>query len=222
VAIDEAGRDVGNGFTVQYEMLAELDPTMHYLSRAAWDKTVTARSAHDDLFTTITGGQIIADRLWLGFGHIESATELTAQSGSDFAVPSSNMLMKHYLAEPAPEWWEKLTEHYTQAMVELYRARGPADPRSQPLLYYYAKRSEYVLEYLGCVKAIRAAAIAKQNGDIDGTVEQLETAIESLYNAIDTLGDVAQDPSDRGLIAALNANAYRPLVAEYERLAEEE
>lgn len=221
-AIDESGRDVGDGFSVRYEMLAELDPTMHYLSRAAWDKTVTARSAHDDLFTTITGGQVISDRLWLGFGHIESATELTAQSDGEFAVSSSNMLLKHYRGEPAPEWWEKLTEHYTQAMVELYRARGPAAPRAQPLLYYYAKRSEYVLEYLGCVKAIRAAAIAKQEGDIDGAVEQLEAAIESLYNAIDTLGDVAQDPSDRGLIAALNANAYRPLLTEYEKLLEGE
>jgi hypothetical protein len=221
-AIDETGRDAGDGFSVRYEMLAELDPTMHYLSRAAWDKTVAARSAHDDLFTTITGGQVIADRLWLGFGHIESATELTAKNGSDFATLSSNMIMKHYRGEPAPEWWEKLTEHYTQAMVELYRARGAADPRAQPLLYYYAKRSEYVLEYLGCIKAIRAAAIAKQEGDIDGAVEQLEAAIESLYNAIDTLGDVAQDPSDRGLIAALNAYAYRPLLAEYERLMDEE
>ncbi|MBI2480712.1 MAG: hypothetical protein HYV60_19415, partial [Planctomycetia bacterium] len=118
--------------------------------------------------------------------------------------------------------WENLTEHYTQAMVELYRARGPADPRAQPLLYYYAKRSEYVLEYLACVKAIRAAAIAKQEGDSDGAVEQLEAAVESLYNAIDTLGDVAQDPSDRGLIAVLNADAYRPLLAEYERMLESE
>jgi hypothetical protein len=218
--IDEARGDAGVGFSVRYEMLAELDPTMHYLSRAAWDEGATARSAHDDLFKTITGGEVIADRLWLGFGHIEAATELTAQSDNDFAVPSPNLLMKHYLGEPAPEWWEKLTEHYTQAMVELYRARGPADPRAQPLLYYYAKRSEYVLEYLACVKAVRAAAIAKQGGDDDGAVEQLEAAIESLYNAIDTLGDVAQDPSDRGLIAALNAYAYRPLLAEYERLTE--
>lgn len=218
--IDDARAHQGNGFSVRYEMLAELDPTMFYLSRAAWDKDVTARSAHDDLFITITGGQSISDRLWLGFGHIEAATALTVQRDNDFAVPSPNMLMKHYRGEPAPEWWETLNEHYTQAMVELYRARGPAAPRAQPLLYYYAKRSEYVLEYLACVKAVRAAGIAKQNGDNDGAVEQLEAAIESLYNAIDTLGDVAQVPSDRGLIAALNAYAYRPLLDEYERLME--
>lgn len=219
-AIDAARSREGIGFCAQYTMLAELDPTIHYLSRAAWDKDVTARSAHDDLFTTITGGQAVADRLWLGFGHIESATELTAEEDAEFAVPSSNLLMKHYRGEPAPEWWEELNEHYTQAMIELYRSHGAADARARPILFYYAKRSEYVLEYLGCVKAVRAAAIAKQDGDFAAATEQLEAAIESLYNAIDTLGDIAQDPSDRGLIAALNAYAYRPLLAEYERLLE--
>ncbi|MBC8354026.1 MAG: hypothetical protein H8E66_18685 [Planctomycetes bacterium] len=218
VLVDQI-RELGwDGFSTRYWMLTELDPTVHYLSRAAWDPTVTARNSHDDLFVTITGEQSIADRLWLGFGEIEAATELTDKNNIGFAFPVEGMLMKHYQGQPAPEWWEKLNEHYTQAMIEFYRSHGPADPRSQAFLFYYAKRSEYVLEYLGCVTAVRAAAIAKQDGDIDGAIEQLETAIESLYNAIDTLGDVAQDPSDRGLIATLNAYAYRPLVAEYERM----
>lgn len=212
----------GDSFSARYAMLAEADPTLHYLSRVAWDKRVSARSAHDDLFTAISGAQSISDRLWLGFGHIESATELTADNDRDFAGLAPDMMMKHFRAEPAPAWWEPLTEHYTQAMIELYRSRGPAHPRAQPFLFYYAKRSEYVLEYLASVKAVRAAAIAKQEGDTEAAIEQLETAIESLYNAIDTLGDVAQDPSDRGLIAALNAYAYRPLMAEYERILESE
>lgn len=203
-------------------MLAELDPTMHYLSRAAWDQTLTARSSHDDLFTTITGSQAIADRLWLGFGHIESAATLAGKNDIEFARPAAGMLMKHSRAEPAPEWWQELTDHYTQSMIELYRSHGAAAARARPVLFYYAKRSEYVLDYLACVKAVRAAAIARQDGDADGAIEQLEAAIESLYNAIDTLSDVVQDPSDRGLIAALNAYAYRPLLAEYERLLESE
>jgi hypothetical protein len=47
-------------------------------------------------------------------------------------------------------------------------------------------------------------------------------ALESTYNCINTLADVARNQSDRGLIAVLNADAYRPLVAELERLLEEE
>ena len=55
-------------------------------------------------------------------------------------------------------------------------------------------------------------------GDLtDGEVPTLITA----NNAIDTLSDVARDQSDRGLIAVLINFAYRPLVAEYEKLTDD-
>ena len=210
-----------DGFSTRYWMLTEQDSAVYYLARAAWDAAVTPRSAHDDLFATITEKQSIADRLWLGFEHIEKATNLVDENQLGFSFPVPGMLLKHYRDEPAPEWWDKVIEHYTQAMIEFYRSNGPAAAKSHQRLFYYAKRSEYVLDYWNCVKAVRAAAIAKGKGDMDGAIEQLETAIEALYNAIDTLGDVAEDQSDRGLIAVLNAYAYRPLLAEYEKLLDE-
>lgn len=210
-----------DGFSTRYWMLAELDPTVYYLSRAAWDPKVTPRSAHDDLFTTITHKQSASDRLWIGFGHIEAATELTDKENLGFAFPVPNMLMKYYAPGPIPEWWEKQNEHYTEAMIELYRSRDGARPYAQGFLFYYAKRSEYVLDYLTTVKALREAANAKAKGDKEEAVAQLETALEAIYNAIDTLGDVVQDQSDRGLIAVLNAYGYRPILAEYEKLVDE-
>jgi hypothetical protein len=107
-------------------------------------------------------------------------------------------------------------------MIELYRANGAIDGDAKPILFYYAKRGEYVLEYLAAVKAVREAALAKKAGDTEMAIEQLEVALEQMYNCINTLSDVARDQSDRGLIAVLNAYAYRPLLAEYERLADSE
>ncbi len=210
------------GFSTRYWMLAELDPAVHYLSLASWDEQTTARSAHDDLFTIITGKQSISDRLWRGFGQIEQATELIDQNNLGFGFPVPGMLMKHYQPTPAPKWLDELNEHYTQAMIEFYRSHGAAHPRSQRLLFYWAKRSEYVLEYLAAVKEVREAAIARQQGDADQTLEHFETAIEQLYNALDTLSDIAHDQSDRGLIAVLNAYAYRPLLAELEKVEAEQ
>ena len=43
-----------------------------------------------------------------------------------------------------------------------------------------------------------------------------------MYNAIDTLSDVVNDHSDRGLIAVLNAYGYRPILAEYEKVLDQE
>ena len=121
-------------------------------------------------------------------------------------------------AEPLPDWWKEMTDHYTQSMIELYRSHGAARPASQKILFYYAKRGEYVLDYLGCIQALRESAIARKKGDNEKAVEEMEKAVESMYNCMDTLSDVIRDPSDRGLIAVLNAHAYRPLVAEYEKL----
>lgn len=210
-----------DGFSTRYWMLAELDPTVYYLSRAAWDPKVTPRSAHDDFFTTITKKQSSSDRLWLSFGHIEAATDLTDKNNLGYAFPVPNMLMKHYTPGPIPDWWEKQNELYTEAMIELYRARDGARPYAQDFLFYYAKRSEYVLDYLATVKSLKEAANAKKAGDTEKQIEHLEAALEAMYNAIYTLSDVVNDHSDRGLIAVLNAYGYRPILAEYEKVADE-
>jgi len=210
------------GFSTRYWLPAELDATVHYLSRAAFDPSVTVRSAHDDLFVAITGKQSAADRLWLCFGHIEAATELIDENDLGFAFPVKGMLMRHYRSDPAPEWWAAAIEHYTQAMIELYRSHDAVEPRARPLLYYYAKRSEYVLDYFNSVKSLRESAIAGKQGQGEQAIEHIEQAVESMYNAIDTLGDIARDQSDRGLIAVLNAYGYRPLLAEYERMLDAE
>ena len=210
-----------DGFSTRFSMLAELDPMVHYLSRASFDADVTPRSAHDDLFGTLCGKQAPADRLWLTFQHIEEATALIDKNDIEFGSPVEGMMMKHYQPAPEPEWWARATELYTQAMIELYRANDAAHPSARPLIFYYAKRGEYVLEYLGAVQAVRRAALAKEKGDQEETISQLEAAVESLYNAIDTLSDVVRDQSDRGLIAVLANHAYRPLVAEYERMLDE-
>ena len=131
------------------------------------------------------------------------------------------MLLKHATPEPIPQWWQAATDEYSTDVVELYRTYDALTGRSRPLFYYYAKRSEFMLSYMGAVKAIREAALAKKTGDIEKQIEHLETAIESMYDGLDTLGDIARNPSDRGMIAVLNAYAYQPLLAEYEKVLDE-
>ena len=209
-----------DGFSTRYWIPGELDPVVYFLARASWDPELTPRQAHDDLWVTMTGSPAATERLWLAWKHLEDATELIDANNIGFAFPVSGMMMKHYRDQPVPKWWKEATELYTQRMIELYRALGAVDPRAQDLVFYYAKRGEYVLEYLGAVQAVREAALAKAAGESDMAVEHLETALESTYNCISTLADVARDQSDRGLVAVLNAYAYRPLLAELERAAQ--
>ena len=210
-----------DGFSTRYWMLAELDPTLHYLSRASFDAEVTPRSAHDDLFITITGNSSTSDRLWRAFEYMETATDMIDKQGLGFSFPVEGMLMKHYHPQAAPAWWKEIKELYTESMIEFFRATSNTHQRGEWLLNYFANRSVYVTQYIASVEALRAAAIAKEAGDLDTAVEQLETAIESMYNAIDTLSNVVYDQSDRGLIAVLANFAYQPLLEEYEKTLDE-
>jgi hypothetical protein len=210
-----------DGFSTRYWVPAELDPSVYFLSRSAWDAKLTPRQAHDELWLAMTGNPAATERLWQGWQELERATELIDRNNIGFTFPVSGMLMKHYRPDPIPKWWAQASKHYETLMIELYRSQGSVDSRARKLLFYYAKRGEYVLEYLAAVRAVREAALAKKNGDLEKTVEHLEVALEQTYNCINTLSDVVQDQSDRGLIAVLNAYAYRPLLSEYEKMLDQ-
>ncbi len=78
-----------------------------------------------------------------------------------------------------------------------------------------------MLNYLSAVQSVRQAAVAQEQNNLDLSIEHIEAAIESVYDGIGSLSEVAQDQCDRGLIAVLNEYAYRPLMQKYEQLLEE-
>ena len=216
-------RELGwQSFTTCPVGLAEMDSSVLFLARAGWDNDMTPRRAHDALWADTTGNMAASDRLWTAWQHLEKATTLISQKGSGFAAPAPGMLMKHYVAKPIPEWWDDVSTHYTQYMIELYRSHGAINGGTKSMLFYSAKRGEFVLEYLSGVKAVREAALARKAGDNELALEHLGAAVETTYNCINTLSDVARNQSDRAVIAALNKYAFRPLIQELERLEDAE
>ncbi|MDA1230256.1 MAG: hypothetical protein O2856_05740 [Planctomycetota bacterium] len=211
-----------SGFSTRYWVPGELDSAMYFLARSSWAKDLTAELAVRELWTTATGNAAAADRLWKAWDDLERATDLIDRHEIGFTFPVPGMLMKHYTPAPIPDWWQQANDAYTDYLTELYRVQGAIDGDAVPILFYYAKRSEFALEYLAAVKAVKEAAIAKAAGDSEKTLEHLETALEQTHNCINTLADVAQDQSDRGVIAILNAYAMRPLQAEYDALMDAE
>ena len=212
-----------DGFSTRYWMPSELDPVVHYLSRAAWDRQVTPRSAHDDFWQAVTEHPLTAERLWIGWEHLEAATEIIDREEIGFGFPTSGMLMKHYKSKSEPEWWEEITDHYTQLRNELSRAKNAStSPGGRSLLFHYANRAAFATQYMAAVNSVRQAAVAREEGKLEEAIEHLESALEQMYNGMTSLADVARDQSDRGLIAVLNAYAYQPLKAEYERLLDED
>lgn len=219
-----------NSISIGPPMISEFDQDVVYISQALWHPNLESEASHQQLWATATENSAAAERLWQARQKLEHASELIMDNDPQFAFlgPSDSiekdcsLITRHFVNAPIPEWWQEVTDDYTQYMIELYRAHGAIDGDSKPVLFYYAKRGEYVLEFLAAVKAVREAALAKEAGHHEEAIEHLETALESTYNCINTLSDVARDQSDRGLIAALNAYAYSPLVEKLEQLTDQE
>ena len=210
------------GFTTRYWIPGDLDPTVHYLSRAAFDESVTPDAAYEDLVRP-NCGEGVAERLILGWDQIEKATDVIDEHDIGFAFPVPSMVMKHYAAtEPPPEWWQTASDHYLNAMNEMYRARDRAEPAGRTLLYRLARRYEFGLEYMTAMQAVRTAGAAKAKGDAETQLANLEAAAESLYNGMSALASVAaEDSSYRGIIAVTTEYGFRPLQKEIERLQDE-
>jgi hypothetical protein len=205
-----------DGFSTRYWLIGDLDPSVYYLSRASFDASTTPASACDALITPMCGPGV-SERFNLALEKIERATHLIDENDLGFAFPVPGMVMKHYATSaPPPAWWGEARELYTQAMVEVYRAHDRSLAPGRPLLFYYAKRLEFAVEYLTSIEALRQAAQAKAAGESEEVVSHLESAVEAMYNGTGALGEVARSNSDRGLIAVLNEYGYRPLQREFE------
>lgn len=187
------------------------------VSRASWEGADRATLA--DLFESIAG-EGPSERMAKAFTFLEKGGELMIDQGGAASGDLSEAVWRHYAtAKPAPAAWKEAANHYVEAMNEMYRAHDRAT-RGRPWLRYFTKRLEFAFEYLTCLEACRAAGEAQAQGDADLQIEKLEVAVESMYNGLQALSEVARDPSDRGTIAMLNVYGYRRLKAELDRLAE--
>lgn len=207
-----AARDGADGFEVRAAIPGDVNAGIYILSRASFDEEITPRDALTELVTPICN-EGVADRLAIGFEAIEKADALIRKHDKDFAVPAPDMFMKHYeSSEPAPDWWAEAKEQYGIAVNEMYRANTRARGGARAFTLYHAKRFTFALHYMTAVESARAAGIAKADGDLDTQIENVELAVESMHNALSIYSDVVRDNSDRGVIALLNAYAYRPLI----------
>ncbi len=209
------------GFSTRYWLVGDLDPTLHYLSRASFDPGVTPKSAYNDLFDGICGPGV-SQRTTLAFEAIEKATAIVDKHGLGFTFPVQGMVMKHYDSSPAPDWWKEASDAYTEAMVEMYRGQTRAGKAGRNYILYHAKRHEFAVTYFAALTALRAAAEAQKAGDKEKAYKEMDKAVEALYNATKCLGEVAVSNSDRGLIAVMGHYGFRPLMKEFDRIEAEE
>ena len=194
-----------------------MNTSVFYLSRAGVDKSFTPKKAVDGLVTPISGAGV-GERIAIGFEHLAKAGALVDKHDPTLATLRPEVIMRHYaMKEPVPEWWAEAKGGFAMAMNEMYRANTRARGGAREYSLYLAKRFEFALHYFTCLEATRLAGIAKAKGDKAEQIEQLETAVEAMHNALGAMADVDRNNADRGLIAALNEYGFRPLLKELEK-----
>jgi hypothetical protein len=203
------------GAVLPTAQVGDLDLWAYYFSRVAWGENLTIERACHDLVTPVCGEEV-SPRVWKAFQYLEQATSLIAKHDPKFGVPAPDMITKHQINEPAPEWWTEAKDAYLNAMNEMYRANTRAREGGRVYTLYFARRSEFGLHYMSCLLSVRKAGIAQAKGDAETRLTELEAAVESIYAALNALAAVARSSSDRGTIAVLNEHAYRPLKRELE------
>ncbi len=207
-----AAREAGwEGFVVQCDVAADQELSLHLLSRTSFEPQVTMPEALAGLIDPMCG-EGVAERVALAFDRIERAGRLMARHDPQFGRPGPDMLLRHAVAEPAPQWWEEAATLYIEAANDLYRAADRSRLEGRPYLRRQIRRCEWAWYYFQSLAALRAAE-QHATEDAESRAAQLEAAVENIYNGLAALAEAAHDNSTRAIIAVLNEYGYRPLAA---------
>ena len=208
-ALQQAGWD---GYAVRGTKTSDSDVDLYYLSRACCDPDVSIDSVVTGFARPVSGAGVEVSMAKIVV-LVAQASELIEKHDPHFGDLRPQMVVDQLTAtEPPPAWWKEAQGLYTDAMNETYRANTRARAAADHVTRSLARRLEFAVSYLASLEAARLSGIARHKGDREEATAQLEKSVESMYSALDALSYGVQNPSDQGVIAALNEFAYRPLV----------
>ena len=203
-------RDGWAGFSTRYWLIADHDPCVAYLSKAAWDESITHEDVYRDQIRAVCGEECIEDMLTM-FREVEGTTIALEDHGLGLTFPVPGMLTKHWTPQPISDELVEDQQGYQRALDAAYRAREKAQPSGQSYVDYWIGRLKFGIGYLDMITAVRRAAIAETDGKPLDAIQNAETALVTAREALEAYAEVVRDRSDRGAVAVMNEYVYRPL-----------
>ena len=198
------------GFSTRYWLIADHDPCVAYLAKAAWEEGVTHEDVYRDQIRAVCGEVCIEDMLTT-FREVEATTIALEDHGLGLTFPVPGMLTKHWTPQPMSDELVEDRKGYQRALDAAYRAREKAQPSGQSYVDYWIGRLRFGIGYLDMIAAVRRAAIAEADEKPLDAIQNAETALATAREALEAYADIARDQSDRGAIAVMNEYVYRPL-----------
>jgi hypothetical protein len=201
-----------SGFSTRYWLISDHEPCVAFLARAAWDATVSPEDVYRDQIAHVCGEAAIADMMQV-FHEVEAATTILEWHGLGLTYTAPGMMMKHWvLDELAPEL-KDVDSHYQSALAAAHKAFHESNELGKPYVEHWIGRLKFGIDYMAAIVAVRAAAKAESKGKPADTMNNATRALALVESSLRSYAGVAQDRSDKGAIAAMNQDAYRPLRA---------
>ena len=198
------------GFSTRYWLIADHDPCVAYLAKAAWEEGVKHEDVYRDQIRAVCGEACIEDMLTM-FREVENTTVALEAHGLGLTFPVPGMLTKHWTPQPMSDELVEDRQGYQRALDGACRARSKTQSSGQSYIDYWIGRLKFGIGYLDMIAAVRRAAIAEANGKPVDAIQNAETALVAAREALEAYADVVRDQSDRGAIAVMNEYVYRPL-----------
>ena len=198
------------GFSTRYWLIADHDPCVAYLSKAAWEEGVTHENVYRDQIRVVCGEECIEDMLTT-LREVEATTIALEDHGLGLTFPVPGMLSKHWMPQPMADEMIEDRQGYQRALDAAYYAREKAQPSGHNYIDYWIGRLKFGIGYLDMIAAVRRAAMAEADGKPIDAIQNAETALVLAHEALEAYADVVCDRSDRGAIAVMNEYVYRPL-----------
>ena len=198
------------GFYTRYWTVGDLDPTVHYLSRASWDAAMTPEKAYADQVRHVCGPEAVEPAL-KAFALIEKITLGLDQHGLGFGFPVPGMMTKHYERGGLSEAVRQDRQLYAEALRQMEEAHRRSRPQGQDYTGYFLGRLRFAGRYLEAADAFGATGRALREGRKEEAGRRIELAYRAIREALQAYANVAKDHGDLGAVALMNEYCYRPI-----------
>lgn len=220
-----------SGFCTRQWLMSDHDPSMAYLSKAAWDPTATPTGVIADQVRAVCGEAAVEPMLEF-FRALEAVTTGLEDHGMGLTFPYPGMLTQFWTHEPPTRTLPEDRVGYQRARALLERIPNASRPEGREYVRYWQGRIDFALGYLDTIEAVKEAAMAEKAaldeqaaGDpqahrthLADALTRAESAQALVTSAIEAYAAVARNRADLGAIATLGEYAYRPLRAKIDEL----
>ncbi len=222
------------GFCTRQWMVSDLDPSVAYLAKAAWDAAATPDTISRDLIRDVCGESAV-EPMVEAFHEVEAVTAAIEDHGLGLGFPVPSMVMGRWTPDGFPKELAADREGYRRALAAVQKVTAPRGEAGAGYIRYWIGRLEFAVAYFDTLETVahaatveKAARDAKENNDAGAFAAKLGEASKlaadaqaNAFKAIDTLAKVARNQSDRGTVATLAEYVYRPLKKKAEELKAE-